>query len=461
MRGNQTQGIHGEWSNALVFVLAAVGSAVGLGNIWKFPYMAGENGGGAFVLVYLLCIAVIGLPILVAEITLGRRARCSPIHAFRNLAAQSGASPGWRYIGWLGVFTGFVILSFYSVVGGWAIAYTLRAGQGLFSGIAADEAGALFGGLLGSPPEMIAWHTLFMAAILVIVARGVHSGLERAVTFLMPALFVLLAMLVGYAMAIGDFDRAVTFLFRPDWSALNAEGVLQALGHAFFTLSLGIGCMLTYGAYLPARASILGTAVVIGITDTVVALFAGLAIFPVVFVAPGVEAGAGPGLLFQTLPYAFGQMPAGHLFGFLFFLLVTFAAVTSGISLVEPATAYLVERRGWGRWRACGLLCLGIWLLGLGTVFSFNRWADFTPLAFVGALADRNVFELLDGLTSGLLLPIGGFGIAIFAGWFAAREVLAEELRTGSWRFVVWRWAVRVVSPVAVALILLHGLGVI
>lgn len=406
---------HEQWSGGRGFVLAAAGSAIGLGNIWKFPYMTGQNGGGAFVLVYLLCIALIGVPIMMAEILIGRRAQKNPIGALRTLAAEVGASPAWSLIGWLGVVTGFLILSFYSVVAGWALAYALQALVSGFAQISASQAAERFGSLLASPWQLVAWHSLFMLICFVVVARGVRRGIEWAVDWMMPLLFLLLLVLVAYAAWLGAFTEGFRFLFRPQFADLTWESVLMALGQAFFTLSLGMGAIMVYGSYLSPRESIAGTTLVIVGTDTLVALLAGLMVFPIVF-AIGLEPQAGPGLVFQTLPYVFGQIPAGSLFGFMFFLLVVFAALTSGISLLEPATAYLVERYGWSRVTVAGGLALVVWALGLASVLSFNHWSELYPLGFVEALREKSFFDLLDGLTSNILLPLGGLGIAIFVG---------------------------------------------
>ncbi|RMD70134.1 MAG: sodium-dependent transporter, partial [Gammaproteobacteria bacterium] len=293
------QSIHGQWSSRFAFILAATGSAVGLGNIWKFPYITGENGGGAFVLVYLLCILAIGLPIMMAEVMLGRRGRQNPINTMRTLAEESGASPWWRLLGWMGVLAGFLILSYYSVIAGWALAYIFRSAGGLFEGATAAMVQSIFAHLVQDPEKLLAWHTIFMGMTMMVVARGVRSGLEKAVRYMMPALFILLLVLVGYALNTGAFREGLDFLFTPRFERLSAPGVLIAMGHAFFTLSLGMGAIMIYGSYLPERASIARVSMAVVFSDTAVALLAGLAIFPLVF-AHGLEPGSGPGLIFQT-----------------------------------------------------------------------------------------------------------------------------------------------------------------
>ena len=350
MPGNDVS-IHGEWSSRWAFVLAATGSAVGLGNIWKFPYITGENGGGAFVLVYLISIGLIGIPIMMAEVMLGRRGRLSPINTMRKLAKAGGHSRHWQWLGWAGVLTGFLILSYYSVIAGWALSYTTRAALGEFTGADAGVIKNMFTDFISSPLALLGWHTLFMVMTMFIVSRGVRGGLEKAVKLLMPALFILLVLLVGYAVNTGAFARGVEFLFYPDFGSIGWNGILIAMGHAFFTLSLGMGSIMVYGSYLPKNISIAKTTFLIAGADTLVALMAGLVIFPIVF-ANELHAGSGPGLIFQTLPIAFGQMWGGLFFGTLFFILLVFAAWTSAISLIEPAVAWLVENHNMTRRKA-------------------------------------------------------------------------------------------------------------
>ena len=439
---------HGMWSSRLLFVLAAAGSAVGLGNIWKFPYITGENGGGAFVVVYLLCIAIIGLPVMMAEVMLGRAGRQSPINTMRSLAQRSGASAAWTAIGWLGVVAGFLILSFYAVIAGWAMQYIVRLAKGEFDGADGDMAGAAFNDFLAEPWHLLAWHTAFMAITVVIVARGVARGLEVAVRWLMPILFVLLIGLVGYAAVYGDFASGAGFLFGFEFGNLSVGGTLTAMGHAFFTLSLGMGAIMAYGAYVPARTSITTTVATIAVLDTVVALAAGLAIFPIVFATPGLEPGAGPGLLFVTLPVAFGNLPLGALVGAVFFILVSFAAVTSAISLIEPALAFVVERYNAERPRVAITIGAACWLLGIGSVLSFNVWADFH---IVGGLT---FFDFMDYVSGKIMLPLGGLLIALFAGWALTRDVAREQLAfTADWQWQLWTVTIRFAAPIGVVVV--------
>ncbi|GAA3909394.1 hypothetical protein GCM10022228_20090 [Halomonas cibimaris] len=333
---------HAQWSSRMTFVLAAAGSAVGLGNIWRFSYMVGENGGAAFVLVYLACVALVGLPILVAEWLIGRRGQKNPIDTMAEQARQNGKPAAWLGIGVSGVLAAFLILSFYSVIGGWSLNYTLGSVIGTFSGGDADSIGGMFSAMLASPGELLGWHTAFMVLVIAIVARGVTKGLESAVRSMMPALVILMLVLVGYGMTTGHFGEAVAFMFRPDWSALSGGVVLAAMGQAFFTLSLGMGIMMAYGSYLGQDVNLISTARTVIILDTVIALLAGLAIFPIVF-ANGLSPGEGPGLIFVTLPLAFGNMAGGTVLGLIFFLLLTFAALTSAISLLEPTVEVTIQ----------------------------------------------------------------------------------------------------------------------
>lgn len=446
--------IHGQWSSRWAFILAATGSAVGLGNIWRFPYITGEHGGGAFVLVYIMCIIGIGLPILMSEVMLGRRGRQSPINTMHTLAEEEGASRYWQYLGWMGVLAGFLILSFYSVVGGWTMAYLVRALGGTFTGVTATDTSNIFNGLVSDPERLLAWHTLFMVLTTVVVARGVQHGLEKAVRFLMPALFVLLLIMVGYSLSTAAFTQAVHYLFKPDFSSLQADDVLVALGQAFFSLSLGMGAIMIYGSYLPARASISRTAITIAFMDTMVAVFAGLAIFPLVF-SYGLEPGQGTGLIFQTLPIAFGQMPYGILFGSLFFVLLMFAAWTSSISLLEPAVAWMAENHDMRRVNAAIIAGIIAWILGIGSLLSFNLLSD-------NKLFGKTFFELVEYLTTNIMLPLGGLLTAVFAAWIMKRASSVDELDMGDGLgYRLWILASRYLAPAGVTLVFLQAIGVI
>ncbi|PCI07793.1 MAG: sodium-dependent transporter [Gammaproteobacteria bacterium] len=455
--GNKRTSIHGQWSSRTVFILAATGSAVGLGNIWKFPYITGENGGGTFVLVYLLCIALIGIPIMMAEIMIGRRGKQSPINTMAALAKEERRNPSWVWLGWLGVVAGFLILSYYSVIAGWAMSYVFRTAGGMFLGVTSDGANSIFTELVSDPERLLAWHTIFMVMTIIVVARGIKEGIEKAVTFLMPLLFGFLLLIVIYAMSTGYFMDGVRFLFTP--GPIDGKGILIAMGHAFFTLSLGMGAIMVYGSYLSEQHSIAQAAILIALADTVVALLAGMAIFPIVF-ANGLEPAAGPGLIFQTLPIAFGHMQGGTLIGVMFFVLLVFAAWTSAISLIEPAVAYLVENKGYNRIRASVMIGLLTWFVGLGTVFSFNIWKDKT-LSIPFLFEKLTFFDTLDYLTANIMLPLGGLFIAIFAAWVMREQSTRDELSTFPVLYKVWRILVRYITPLAVIIVFLKAVGAI
>ena len=446
--------VHGAWSSRFAFILAATGSAVGLGNIWKFPYITGENGGGAFVIVYLLCVLLIGIPIMIAETMLGRRSQKNPIEAMEVLTDEAGADHNWHYLGWMGVIAGLLILSYYSVIAGWASAYILKAFTGSFLDADALTIKKIFDDFVASPIQLIFWHSLFMLATMLIVVRGVNNGLEKAAQYLMPSLFVLIFALVGYAMTTDSYFQGLHFLFMPDFSKLTSNSVLTAMGHAFFTLSLGMGAIMVYGSYLSKNISIAKTAFLIAGADTIVALLAGIAIFPIVF-ANNLHPNSGPGLIFETLPIAFGSMTGGWLMGILFFVMLAVAALTSAISLIEPAVAWLVENKVFTREKACVWSGLVTWALGLGTVFSFNIWSNVK-------FFDRSIFQLLDYLTANLMLPIGGFCIAVFSGWIMKKHHSEQELNMpNETSYQIWKLLISYVAPGSVFLVFLHVIGVL
>lgn len=443
--------LHGMWSSRLAFILAATGSAVGLGNIWRFPYLASDNGGGAFVLVYLGCIFFVGLPVLIAEILIGRHGRRSPITTLTAITRETGAARGWIGIGWIGIVAGVLILSFYSVVGGWTLRYAWLYLAQLFGGPAITDPPAVFGGMLADPVGLAFWHALFMGVTVGVVALGVEKGLERAVRFLMPALFLTLLLLVLYGATTGHLGQAASWLFKPDWSKVDAGVFVAAMGQAFFTLSLGMCAMMTYGAYLPANVSIPRTVAIVAVCDTTVALMAGLAIFPIVIGFGISPEGGGPGLIFTSLPLAFEAMTGGIVYGLAFFALLFVAAWTSSISLLEPATAYLVER-GRSRKGAATMMALLCWALGLLTVFSFNLLSHVR-------LLDRDLMGMIELIANDIMLPVGGLLIALFAGWVLKDGILREQLAgIPAWGFTLWRWLLRLLCPLLVAAVLINAL---
>lgn len=445
---------HGQWSSRFAFILAATGSAVGLGNIWKFPYIVGQNGGGAFVIVYLLCVMGIGIPIMMAETLMGRRGRHSPINTLEILTDEAKADPHWHYLGWMGVIAGFLILSYYSVIAGWALAYAGKAFFGSFFGENATGIATLYDNFIASPWQQIFWHSVFMLATMTIVARGVESGLEKSARFFVPLLFALLIVLIGYAMTQETYFQGLYFLFSPDFSKLSGDSVLIAMGQAFFSLGLGMGAIMMYGAYLPKGISIAKTSMIIAAADTIVALLAGIAIFPLVF-ANGLTPAEGPGLIFKTLPIAFGNMFGGWLIGILFFVMLFFAALTSAVSLIEPAVAWLMETKKIDRYTACLWAGGMTWALGIAVALSFNVGSEVHLLG-------HTLFGLLDYATANLMLPIGGFCIAIFSGWIMKQTHSESELAlTQPIFYQMWKFSVRYLAPTAVFLVFLNVVGVL
>ncbi len=449
----------GNWSSRLSFLLAAVGAAVGLGNMWKFPYIAGVGGGGAFVLIYIVAAAVVAIPVLVAELLIGRRGGQSPPYSMSALAREASSARSWSLVGWLGVLAGYLILSYYSVIAGWVIAYVKITGSGGLRGLDSQAVAALFDGLLADPPRLVFWHTVFIALTTAIVARGIQRGIERAVKVLMPCLFGALLVMIGYSAVAGELGRGLEFLFRPDFARVDGPVVLSAVGQAFFSIGVSMGIMMAYGAYLPRRVSISRSAAAIAVADTLVALLAGLAIFPLVF-ANGLDPAEGPGLIFVTLPVAFAAMPAGTLFGTVFFVLLAVAAVTSAIAVLEPVVAWVIDRFGWLRWRAALAGGAVAWLIGLASVFSFNIWSDVRPLAGLAPFASMTLFDLIDYLAANVMMPIGGLLIALFVGWTMRRSAVLEELGVADdWIFRAWRVLLRYLVPAAILIIFVAGLG--
>lgn len=451
-QGNDMSSKQGQWSSYLTFILATSGAAVGLGNIWKFPYIAGENGGGAFVLIYLVCITVIGLPLMMAEVMLGRSAGLDPQMTMKALAQRYKASKYWSWLGAMMVLAGFLILSYYSVIAGWALSYVFKAAAGNFTNGTAAHIDGLFATFINSPYELAFWHTVIMTATIGVVAMGVEKGLEKSVTYLLPTMVVLLLFVVGFSINTGYFGKGLSFLFAPDFSKITAHGVLVAVGHSFFTLSLATGSIMMYGAYLPRHISIAKTSFYIALADTGIALLAGLAIFPIVF-SNGLEPGAGPGLIFKTLPLAFGHMASGSLFGMIFFVMLVFAAFTSAISLLEPTVAWLVDRYDFSRSRASFLAGFCIWLLGFPTVFSFNIWQHVKILGL-------DFFAFLDALTANFMLPIGGMLTAIFAAWIMKDAAKELEINKDELGYKLWHICLGYVTPVAIAIVFLNAIGV-
>lgn len=441
---------HG-WGRSWSFIAAATGAAIGLGNLWKFSYLVGDNGGAAFIFAYIVCLLLVAMPIMIAEIVVGSRGRSNPITTMQDISLEAGVSSWWQVIGWLGCAAGLLVLSYYSVIAGWSFAYIGKLLGGEFVAGSSQLAGDSFNLFLSSPQHLFKWQGVFLLAILAIVIAGPRHGVSLVSRLLLPLMLIALVALVLYSARVGDFDQAYVFLFDVDFSSLTRSGWLIALGHAFFTLSIGVGAMMAYGAHVPSHRPITGMVAAVVTLDTLVSLLAGLAIFPLIFglnMAPAM----GPGLMFIAMPYGFGNMIYGNYFGALFFLMVSLAAITSGVALLEPATAWLAQRFNWWRPAAAVVVILIVWLLGLVTVFSFNIWQHIS-------YGGMSVFGLLDFFTANILLPIGGILIAIFVGWRMRTEVLRDELYVErSAIFWIWHWTLRYIAVPGVLLVFLSTL---
>lgn len=438
------------WSSSLGFIMATVGAAVGLGNIWMFPYFTGMNGGGAFVLIYLLCIVLIGVPIMMAEALIGQKSQQNPITALATLAKTAKASRLWPLLGVAGAIALILMLSFYSVVSGWSLAYLSRSVQNVFAHADAASVSRIWAQLIANPWELLLWHTTFIIMTMGVIALGIQKGLERASKIMMPAFVVILLVLVFYSIINAEFMQAVRFLFYPDLSQITAKTVLSAMGIAFFSLALGAGCICAYASYVPKNERITPKLLIVAGFDTLLALLAGLAIFPLVF-AYGLSPAEGPGLMFEVLPTAFAQMAAGQLLGGLFFLLLLFAAWTSSISLAEPLVAILHERTRLTRIHAVFIIGSIAWVLGISVLLSFNVWDNIKIGGF-------NFFDIATQLPIKIILPLGGLGFAIFAGWVMSKQSVKTALKLPDTLFNTWRFIIRYISPLAILTIFIYQL---
>lgn len=439
------------WTSRFGFIMVTAGAAVGLGNIWKFPYMAGNNGGGIFVLLYLLFMLIIGVPAMIAELMLGRYGRQNPVNTLAAVAKEVNASPLWQGTGWLGALTLILVLSFYSVVAGWSIAYLFYAIKDLFVSATPDSIMMLWKGLLASPEALILWHTLFIALTMSVIALGVNKGIENASRWMMPGLFLILIVLVTYSTIEGNFIDACQYLFSFKLVDFTFQAAIDALGQAYFSLATGAGCILIYGSYLSQKTDLVKTVLIITGLDILVALLSGMAIFPLVF-AHHLPPESGPGLMFHALPIAFSKMPGAYFLGISFFVLLLFAAWTSSISLGEPLVALLNERFSIRRTRASFYVGLVAWLLGLASVFSFNIWSD------IRLFKRFPIFQVLTDLPTNILLPIGALLFSLFAGWKMRLDTVKKEFGPyPRWLFISWLWTIRVLVPIATVVIFLKG----
>ncbi len=441
---------HEHWSSRFAFLMASVGFAVGLGNIWRFPYQAGENGGAAFVLVYLACAIGIGVPILMAELLIGRKGQLSPPEAMEKVAVDEGRSSTWKWVGGMGLLAAFTIEVVYAVIVGWVLWYLYKAVTTGFAGVTAVVAADQFNAVLADPTGMGLWTLLGLLITGYIIYSGVQGGIEKAVTVLMPTLFALLIILAGYNVFAGGMAEAISWLFTPDFSKIDGGVFLAALGQAFFSIGVAMGGMMTFGAYLPKDVSIPRSVAIIVFADTMVALVAGLVIFPAVF-HHGLDPAAGAGLIFQTLPVAFAQMPGGNIFSVLFFLLLSVAGITSMVGLIESVVSWIEDHHGLPRHRGAILVTGSVAVLSVLSVLSYNVLSEYQ-------LFGRDLNGLLDYFSNQVLLPLGGFFIAVFAGWRLSEATTGSELNFGNETlFKIWHFLIRYLVPPAVLIIFVMG----
>lgn len=437
-----------QWGSKVGFILAAAGSAVGLGNLWKFPYTAGMNGGGAFVLVYFVMLLLVGFTLMMAELVLGRHTQLSPVGAYRKLKKK------WAWVGFIGVLASYLILTFYSVIGGWVIKYIVTALSGGFNTTDLGQLTGVFTNFIGNPTQPLIYHGIFMAMTLAIVMGGISGGIEKVSKILMPGLFVMMFVIMIRSLTLPGAMEGVKFLLKPNFAAINGKVVLAALGQVFFSLSLGMGVIITYGSYLSKEESLVEASFYIPIIDTVIALLAGLTILPAVF-ALGFDPAGGPGLIFITLPAVFAKMPLGSFFAILFFILVLFAAVTSSISLLEAAVSFFVDELKWNRKTATILLGVLAFLIGIPSSLANGSWSHIT---FIKGM---NFFDSMSFFAESILLPLSGLLLCIFIGWvWGVEEAIKEASNQGKLAFKlapVWGFIIKWVAPIAILIILVQS----
>jgi NSS family neurotransmitter:Na+ symporter len=454
---SQKKGVE-NWSSRLTFLMASIGFSVGLGNIWRFPYVVGENGGAAFILIYLACALCIGVPLVMSEWAIGRSAKqaSSASGSFKIVAQDNKLSTKWAAVGGIGIIAVFMMMLTYTVIAGWTMDYFIMAASDEFNNLNAEKSQSIFNNLLSNPARLIFWHTIVILITILVNARGVQGGIEKAVNILMPSLFVCLLAMVIYANVVGDMYAALNFLLTPDFSVISGETFLLALGQAFFSIGIAMAVMITYGSYLNENEPIMQNAFIVVFADTFVAMLAGFAIFPLVF-ANGMTPDAGSGLVFQVLPIALGDMPGGRIFSGVFFLLLIAAALTSCIGNFEPIVAWTSEKLALSRKKATIASGAILWLLGITSVLSLNVLKDFHPLGFFSVLEGKTIFESLDYISASILLPIGGFLTAIFVGWMIPANTMKKHLGIKEYQFKIWSLLVRYIAPIAIFIVFISG----
>lgn len=446
------------FGSKLGVILASAGSAVGLGNIWRFPYETGNHGGAAFILIYLVCVLVLGMPIMISEFLIGRRSRANTARAYEVLA------PGtpWKWVGFMGVLAGFLILSYYSVVAGWTLEYIVEAGVNGFAGKTPDDFISSFQSFSQDPYRPVLWLTAFLLMTHFIIVKGVKNGIEKSSKIMMPMLLVIILVLVGCSVTLPGAEKGLEFLLKPDFSKVDSDVFLGALGQAFFSLSLGMGCLCTYASYFSKDTNLGKTALSVGLLDTVIAILAGLIIFPAAF-SVGIKPDAGPSLIFITLPNVFQQAFSGvpvlaYVFSLMFYLLLAVAALTSTISMHEVVTAYLHEEFKISRKKAARMVTGGCIFLGIFASLSLGIAKDYTAFSL-------GMFDLLDFVTAKIMLPLGGLLIAIFTGWYLDKRIVREEISNGGKLKVrylkLYIFILKYIAPIAISLIFVNELGLI
>lgn len=447
----------GSWGSRIGFIFAVAGSAVGLANIWRFPYIVGQNGGAAFIFIYLFCLLLIGFPVFISEILIGRTTQTSPSGAFRAL----GGSTGWSWAGKLTILTGFIVSSFYSAVAGWILGYLIEAFAGRLSSFQNTQEAVLhYQSLMESPFWGLSFHFLFLCLCIGVLYLGVRQGIERSNKIMMPMLFVILLLLVVKGVSMPNAHKGLQFLFTPDWSAVTPKSFINALGQAFFTLSLGQGTMVTYGSYLSKNENLIKSCFPVVAVDTLVSLFAAVAVFTIVF-SVGMAPNSGPGLIFHTLPWVFSQIQWGHLIAILFFLLVILAAITSEISALEPSIAYLMDERGWKRAPAVFACGIGAFLVGIPSALSYSLMKNYTIFGLT-------FLDLVDFLATSVLIPLGGFFAIILVGWvwgvpnaiIQIKQGATEFFNRNPWLNYYFWFCLKFSAPILMILVFLNALGI-
>jgi neurotransmitter:Na+ symporter, NSS family len=445
-----TRPVPAAWSSNVAVYLCTAGAAVGLGSIWRFPYLAGTGGGSAFILIFVLACVLVATPLLAAEFALGRASQVSPPEAAGAIALPRGFSPRWNAIGVLGTLAAYLIFSYYTVIAAWVLAYAWKCAIGVLSAAGPQHVAAVWTEFQSRPLEVEAWHAGFMAVVIAISARGLQRGIEPANKFRAPALLVLLLILVAYALSRGDVRRGLMFAFEPDFSAVTPQVVLSAIGQAFYATGVGQAMMIAFGAYMERGTSLVRTSLVITGAILLVSLLATIMIFPLVF-GYGMNPAQGPALVFDVLPRVFTEMPGGRVIGTLFFTLLVLAATTPSIALLEPIAAWLMQRTGFGRTSAVWAIGISAWVLGIGSVLSFSLWSQWHPVGFIPMFAHKTLFDVLDYVSSNIMMPVGALLTSIFLGWRVRGLLAGDELaQTTAFARKACVWLLRYVCPLAI-----------